>query len=107
MFKRFLLPFLLSAMAVPVFCQTITASLQGVVKDPSGGVIIAATVTIVNTATNIATEVKTDSTGEYLAPSLPPGTYRIQAEAAGFKKVEQSGIILQVNQAARLDVAME
>ncbi len=104
---RILAPLLLLSLSGPVAAQTITASLEGLVHDPTGAMIAGAQVTVVNTATNVETHLTTGDTGQFLALSLSPGTYSIAIEAAGFKKVEESGIVLQVNQAARLEFKME
>ncbi len=98
---------LVLATQMPGLPQTITASLEGVVKDPTGATIAGAQVQMTNTATNIATRLTTDSMGRFLAPSLPPGPYAVTVEAPGFKKAERSRIVLEVNQAARLDFTME
>jgi hypothetical protein len=93
--------------AVPALSQTITASLGGAVKDPTGAVIAGAQIQVTNTATNVTARLSTDAMGEFLAPSLPPGQYTVIVSAAGFKKVDRSGIVLDVNQAARLELTME
>ncbi|MBI3209743.1 MAG: TonB-dependent receptor [Candidatus Solibacter usitatus] len=101
---------ILLAVALAALCasaQTITASLEGIVKDPTGAVIAAARVQIVNADTQVATSWNSDGVGRFLAPSLPPGSYSVIIEAAGFKKMERSGILLQVNQAARMEITME
>jgi hypothetical protein len=98
---------LLCVLPVPLFAQTITASLEGTVRDPSGAVITGAQVQVMNSATNVVTRVATDSAGRFLALSLAPGPYHVAVEAAGFKKLEQSGLVLQVNQSARVDWIME
>jgi Carboxypeptidase regulatory-like domain len=87
--------------------QTITASLGGAIKDPTGAVVPNATIHIVNAGTKVATVLTSGSMGQYLAPSLPPGTYDIRVEAAGFKSAQSDGLILDVTQAARLDITLE
>lgn len=88
--------------------QTITASLEGLVSDGSQAVVPGAKVQIINRSTNATTTVDTGSDGRFVAPSLPPGgPYSLVIEAAGFKKYERSGIMLQVNQSARVEVALE
>jgi predicted peroxiredoxin len=88
--------------------QQITASLGGGVKDPSGAAIPGAKVTVRNTATNYDITLETSSEGAFLAPALQPGgPYEVTVEAAGFKKVHQGGITLQVDQSARLELVME
>ncbi|MBI4876319.1 MAG: carboxypeptidase regulatory-like domain-containing protein [Acidobacteria bacterium] len=101
------IPIALLVFSVPIASQTITASLEGVVRDPSGALVPGARVQVVNTATNITTRLETRPDGRFLAPSLPPGSYFVSIEASGFKKVERSGIVLQVNQVARIEIALE
>jgi len=106
--KRIVVAVLLTLCLTAVaLSQTITASLEGNITDPTGAVIVDARVRIVNTATNVAASLKTDGVGRFLAPSLPPGPYAVTIEAVGFKKAERSGITLAVNQAARLDIRLE
>ena len=92
---RLLLTLLLLAVPIRTFSQTITASLEGVVTDPTGAVVTGAHVRIVNSETNVVAELVTDAAGRFLAPSLPPGLYDVTVEVAGFKKAERSGIRLQ------------
>jgi len=96
------------AIARPVWSQTFAASLEGGVRDATGGAIPRARVRIVNTATNAHFALTTtEADGRFLAPSLPPGPYSVTVEADGFKKVVRTGIVLQVNQAARIEIVME
>ncbi|MBI3682311.1 MAG: TonB-dependent receptor [Acidobacteria bacterium] len=87
--------------------QTITASLEGSVRDSSGAVISGSRVQVINRATNITTRLETGPDGRFLAPSLPPGPYSVVVESPGFKKVDRSGIVLQVDQTARIEIVME
>ena len=89
------------------FAQTITATLEGLVTDPSGAVIGGATVRVTNVETNARLEYRTDSMGRFVAPAVPAGHYSVQVQAAGFKKLERAGIVLEVDQAARLELPME
>jgi hypothetical protein len=76
--------------------------------DAKGGVVANVTVTITNADRNtVVRTVTTDGNGEYTAPLLPAGNYTITAEAAGFKKVTQSGIVLNVNDKERVNFALE
>jgi hypothetical protein len=63
-----------------------TASIQGVVQDPSGAGIPKATVRLVNADTKVSAEAATDTAGNYRFVSLPPGRYSVTVEAAGFTK---------------------
>ncbi|MBM3811372.1 MAG: carboxypeptidase regulatory-like domain-containing protein, partial [Acidimicrobiia bacterium] len=90
----------------PLFSQSFTGAILGTIRDTTGGVIPTAAVVIVNTGTNLRTEVHSDEHGYYIAPLLQPGSYRVEVSSSGFKKYVQEGIILQVNQQARVDVAL-
>ena len=95
---------LVSLAAGAAFGQIVTASLEGTVLDPAGALVPAAKVKVVNTSTNLELRATTDTDGRFSFPSLPPGgPYTLTVEAAGFSTAEQTGITLEVNQAARLD----
>ena len=86
--------------------QSFTGSILGTVKDSSDAVVPQARVTVVNTGTNARAEVRADSSGNYVAPLLPPGRYTVEAEAPGFKRAVREGIVLQVQQQARVDLVL-
>ena len=98
---------LLLTAAPLVRSQTITASLGGTILDPSGAAVPNARIRIVHTATNVQTSLTAGSRGEFLAPSLQPGPYSLRVEATGFRTGKRGGIVLDVAQAARLDIALE
>lgn len=99
--------FLLSTLlAGSLSAQSITGSITGIISDPTGGVIPGATVEVTNTETNIRTVAKSDASGNYTAPQLPRGNYRVEVVAPGFKKSVQENIVVQVYQAVRLDIQM-
>jgi protocatechuate 3,4-dioxygenase beta subunit len=60
----------------------------------------------VNEATNTEASAITNTEGRYVFPSLRPGSYRVVTSAQGFKQFVSSGVVLQVNQAGRLDVQL-
>lgn len=84
-----------------------TASLTGTIRDQSGAAIPGAAVVVKNTATGTARELKSNSSGEYLAPALPPGQYDIAVAVKGFRKYKAVGVILGVAHNARIDVTMK
>jgi hypothetical protein len=84
-----------------------TASLTGTVRDGTGAVIAGAQVTLKNTANGMSRELKTNSSGEYVAAGLPPGQYDVAASAAGFRKYQATGVVLRVAQNARIDVTLQ
>src|SRR5262245_58543060 len=80
--------------------QTFTASLQGTITDATGAVVPNAGLTLVNEATNVKQSKVSDSRGAYLFTQLPPGTYKLTVEMAGFQTAVRSGMVLQVQQQA-------
>ena len=78
---------LFAAAAVWVAAQMITASLDGLIADPTGAMVAGAKVRITNTDTGVAVSLVSDSTGRFVAPSLSPGPYQLMVEAAGFKRL--------------------
>jgi hypothetical protein len=80
--------------------------ITGVVQDPSGGFVPNASVTVTNTATNVARSTETNTSGLYSFPDLTPGTYEVKVVAVGFGATVKTGILLQVQQTARVDFAL-
>ncbi len=80
----------------PAFAQEQTGSIQGVVKDSSGGVLPGVTVQAKSPSVVGASTTVTDSEGNYRFPALPPGTYTITATLSGFTaaKVENTVVAL-------------
>jgi hypothetical protein len=87
--------------------QVASAELTGNVLDSSGAAIPGATVTATNVDTGIAHTTASEKGGDYVLTSLPPGNYTLTVEAPGFSKLEQSGIDLQINQQARLELTLK
>lgn len=101
------LVFLLLAVPLAVFGQSSTASLTGIVRDASGGVVPNATVRATNTGTNAEFQATSNADGQYSIRALPVGMYKLTVEAAGFKRHETSGIRLQVDDVARVDATLD
>ena len=87
--------------------QVATGSIVGTVTDSSNQVVPGAQVTIREVNRNTTTTLVTDASGVYTAPFLVPGTYEVQVELQGFKTWIRPGIILQVTDRVRVDVALE
>src|SRR6202162_5846793 len=85
----------------------ITASISGTVTDPSGAVIAGATVTATNLDTGVVTTLTTNSQGFYSFQELPLGKYSVTVTQTGFKSYVQTGIMLDVNDALVIDVALQ
>ncbi len=84
----------------------VTGTITGVITDPSGAVMPGVRVEATNTGTNAVHEAVSGPDGVYALRALPVGTYDLSASIAGFKKSERRGIRLQVNETARVDMAM-
>src|SRR5262249_34781406 len=87
--------------------QGVRATIVGRVTDDTGAVLPGANITITNVGTNESRSVIANDNGEYAIPQLAPGQYTLTAEFAGFNKVIRSGIVLETNQQARLDVVLK
>lgn len=85
----------------------ITGSISGVVTDSSGAVVISATVAATETQTGVRSEITTDSKGFYNFPALPIGTYDVEVKADGFKLYRQTGLVIDVNAALRMDAKLQ
>ena len=86
--------------------QAINGTIEGTVTDASGAVLPGVTITVTNTDTGEMRVVVTTETGVYRAPLLQLGAYRVSAELQGFRKYEQSGIMLSAGQVAVIDVKL-
>jgi len=98
---------MLILLAIPVVAQLPTATILGVAKDTSGGVLPIATVTATNLDTGLTRTVKTGDDGTYRIPELPVGRYEVKGEHAGFKTETRKGITLQVTDQAVINFTFE
>jgi outer membrane receptor protein involved in Fe transport len=105
--QAFLLALALVLVPLTTKAQVSTATLSGIVTDSTGAVVPHATVTLVQTNTNLTRTVATKDDGSYRDEFLPIGPYKITVSAPGFKTLQQSGINLSVMQEATLNVALE
>jgi Carboxypeptidase regulatory-like domain/TonB dependent receptor len=91
----------------PLLAQGTAGRILGTVIDQSGGAIAGATVIVTDVDRNSPRTLTTDQSGEYNAPNLLPGNYKVRAEAKGFKGFERSGVVLQVSGEIRVDLTMQ
>ena len=88
------------------FGQAVSGTISGLVTDPAGAAIPKVNITVTNTNTGVALKMTTNEAGFYSASNLIPGVYTVQAEAAGFKRFEKIGVVLDVDSVARVDCAL-
>jgi hypothetical protein len=104
--RVFSLSALLFVACYTAFAQFESATMTGVVTDAAGAVVPNVAVKAVQESTNVEASAVTNQEGRFFFPSLRPGSYRVEASAPGFKKAVTAGLVLQVNQAARLDLQL-
>lgn len=90
----------------PLFAQSDRARIIGTVSDPQGAVIPGARVTVTNVATGTSTQTTTDKNGDYQAPELPIGSYKVKVEHDGFKTSETHAYTVEINQVLKVDVRL-
>jgi hypothetical protein len=82
------------------------AKIVGTVTDPSGAVVPSATVTATQISNGVVTTVKTGGDGGYVFPVLLPTNYSIAVSAKGFENYKQSGIVLEADQSATINIKL-
>ena len=98
---------ILAAIVAPVHAQTPSGEISGTVVDSSGLPVPGVTVTLTNQATNVVRVVQTNEVGLYVIAAIPPGTYDLKAELAGFQTVERKSLVVQVGSANRIGITMD
>ena len=83
-----------------------TANIQGTVTDTTGAVVANANVTLNDEATQVKRNTISDSSGVYLFPAVPVGTYDVTVTATGFKTYEQKGIHLEVGSSITINAGL-
>jgi protocatechuate 3,4-dioxygenase beta subunit len=93
--------------ALAAFAQN--SGVQGQVTDSSGAVVPNAAVTLTNLETGVALRYATNEQGLYIAPSLNPGRYKIEAAASGNGGVgtPNAGRIIQAEDPRRIQFALK
>ena len=92
-------------LSLPARAQSLRGSVSGLVTDPSMAPVSGVRITLVHQETNKTRTAVSDTQGEFVISSLPLGSYRLEAEGAGYKKHVQN-LVLQVNQDLRIEVAL-
>ena len=86
--------------------QSTNASITGRVTDPSKALIVGANVAAVSSGTSFRYEAVTNASGEYYLTNLPPGSYRLEIEKTGFKKLIKPDVTLHVQDALEINFEM-
>ncbi|HLL14635.1 MAG TPA: TonB-dependent receptor [Pyrinomonadaceae bacterium] len=94
-------------LVVSAAAQTGTSSVRGTVADPQGNVVPGATVTLLNTDINLSRTTTTSDDGSFAFELIPPGTYRVEAEAPNFKKTVVTDVRALVAKPTEVSLALE
>jgi len=87
--------------------QLTTSVVRGHISDSSGAAVVGAELKIVNTQTNVERSITTNNDGDYEAPDLQRGTYRLTVTQPGFKVFVADNIVLESSQIRRIDATLE
>jgi hypothetical protein len=83
------------------------STVRGTVKDPQGNVVAGANVNLTNPDKNFSRTQTTNQDGTYIFTAIPPGTYKLNVEATGFKTASASGLVALVDTQMVRDVQLE
>ena len=107
-FKKLGLPaFILLALPFQSLAQFDTATVLVSVKDATGAVVVGSKVTLENIKTGVATPARTNDAGTFDYINVQIGTYRVKAEAPGFKTSITSEFSVAVNARQRVELKLE
>src|SRR6185312_2831436 len=76
-------------------------------SDSTGAQVVKANVRLINTKTHETKTAATNNTGGYIFPIVAAGEYVLEAESAGFKLERRAGVLINVNQNARVDFVLQ
>ena len=91
----------------PLLAQTNTARILGSVTDSTGAALSGATVIVTDLERGVARSLTSDQAGAYVAPELLPGSYKVRAEAKGFRSVERINITLEIAKDVVVDFQLQ
>jgi hypothetical protein len=99
--------FAVLALTLSAFAQVQNGQFEGTITDPSGASIANAKITVSNAATGLNLSATTNASGSYIVKEVPPGTYTVAVEAAGFKKIENNGVTANAGTISRVDLKLQ
>ena len=94
-------------LSFPAFPQSSTGRILGSVHDKSDASMAGAAVTISDVERGFSRSLVTDDAGEFVAPNLLPGVYKVTAQAKGFKTLARENVRLEVAQDVRIDLVLQ
>src|SRR6516162_7594003 len=98
---------LVALLSAPLFAQKTTGNLRGVVTDPSGAVVANVPVVVTNVSTGQERTVTTNTQGEYTAPELIAGVYKVTVKAPNFKEAVSNNVEVHTSSTEVLNVQLQ
>ena len=96
-----------AVLAAALAGQSFYGGVRGFVRDPNGGAIPKAKVTLVDQATKISRVTYSSDDGEYSFNQVIPSTYSLEAEASGFTRVERKDVPITTQPQIALDLGLQ
>src|SRR5215471_6415387 len=84
-----------------------TSQISGIVKDSTGAAIPGAAIKATQTATGLVRTTTSGADGGFVLPNLAIGPYLLEVTKESFRKYAQTGIVLQVDTSATVDVTLQ
>ncbi len=90
-----------------LWSQTGTSTIRGAITDPEGRVVVGATVTLTNVATNAVRTTQSSETGVYVFDLITPAIYRLEVESKGFRKKVVSNVEALIGKQTETNVRLD
>ncbi|MDQ3711912.1 MAG: TonB-dependent receptor [Acidobacteriota bacterium] len=98
---------LLLTCSTTLTAQTVTGTIKGTVADTNGGVIVGASVEVINVETGLRRSLTTNEDGSYQATFLPLGRYSVAVNQSGFGIVTQENVTVRLNETVQVDITLD
>jgi len=76
------------------YAQNVTSSLNGVLVDPAGSAVPAASCTLTSLESGASLKAISEATGLFTFPAVAAGAYSLEVKATGFKSLSLTGIVV-------------
>ena len=84
-----------------------SGTISGTVADAMGTGIARSTVVLKNDGTNALTKISGDDTGHFTSPTLPAGTYTVEASAPNFALAAKKGVMVAADHPAQVAITLK
>lgn len=98
---------LLLTFSTAPMAQTVTGTIKGTVVDTNGGLIVGASVEVINVETGLRRNLTTNEDGSYQATFLPLGRYSVAVNQSGFAVVTQENVTVRLNETVQVNVTLD